>query len=172
MKNIYYLAIQSVNKSLKSMINILEKTKTHILENNLDESEFISKRLAPDMFDFKKQIQMLSDNAKGMTSRFAGIENPKWEDNETTIDQLIERLQKTQDFVSQVSEEQLRNAENIKIELGFIPGMYQTGEGYLQNYAIPNFFFHLTVAYSILRANGVNLGKSDYIGQLELIPLE
>jgi hypothetical protein len=120
------------------------------------------------MFELTKQIQIMCDNAKGMFSRLAGVDNPKMVDEEKTIDELVQRIQKTIDFVSSISDKDLQSAAGKKIVLPYFPNKYQEGSDYLLDYAIPNFFFHKVTAYDILRNQGMPIGKQHYIGGLNL----
>jgi len=123
-------------------------------------------RLAPDMLTFKSQIQITSDNAKGCVARLAGAEVPSWEDNEATLDELRARLRRTIDYVQSIPAEQFEGADSRAIALPTRSGEPRrfTGENYLTQFALPNFFFHATTAYALLRSAGVELGKRDYLG--------
>jgi hypothetical protein len=166
--NAYLISTQMVNKSLISLKTILEKAQNWALENKVDEVELLQKRLAPDMLPLVKQVQVASDNAKGMASRLAGIENPSFEDNETNIYELMARIDRTIEFVGAIPAENFEGVDNLKIVLPFIQDKYQTAEDYLKDYALPNFFFHIVTVYAILRNQGMPLGKMDYINGLNL----
>jgi len=168
MTNTYLLSTQTANKTMKSIIGLLKKTQKWILEQKIDENSLLEARLAPDMFPLKKQIQIITDNAKGFSARFAGIEIPKYEDNEITIDDLIDRLNRTIEFVGAIPSENFDNASEEKIVLPFIQGKFQSAEDYLRDYALPNFFFHVVIAYAIIRNQGLPIGKSDFINDLNL----
>lgn len=168
MHNTYYLASQMTVKSMKSMIVILGKAETWIKENNKTEKEFLDAKLAPDMFSFIKQVQIMSDNARGMVARFVGVDIPKMEDNEESFQDLVVRLNKTIEFVESFDEKSFDKADEQKIVLPYIQGKYQTASDYLIMHAVPNFYFHTVAAYSILRNLGIPLQKSDYIGGLNL----
>lgn len=166
--NTYLISTQMVNKSLVSLKTILEKAQKWVLENKVDEVELLQKRLAPDMLPLVKQIQIVSDNAKGMASRFAGVENVSFEDTETSIDELIARINRTIEFVGAIPVENFEDASDRQIVLPYFKDKYQTAQDYLKDYALPNFFFHLVTAYAILRNQGMPLGKMDYINELNL----
>ena len=168
MSNQYYLATKGVQKSVLALLNILKKVN----QTEGDKQVIFDARLAPDMLPFKVQISIVSDNLKGMVSRFAQVENPKMEDTETTLEQLIERLQKTIDFANSVNEDQYSDAANIKAVFPWFPGKYLNANDYLFQFAIPNVYFHLSIAYAILRSNGYELGKQDFIGGTNLQDLE
>jgi uncharacterized protein len=163
MSNQYYLTTKGVQKSVEALLNILKK-----VNQTEGGKPVFDARIAPDMFGLNKQVTVVSDNLKGMVSRFAEIENPKMEDNETTLDQLIERLQKTVDFANSVDASKYENAASIKATLPWIQGKYLTADDYLFQFAIPNVYFHLSIAYAILRNNGYEIGKQDFIGGLNL----
>jgi uncharacterized protein len=163
MSNQYYLATKGVQKSVEALTNILKKVSQ--TENG---KSIFDARLAPDMLPLSKQITVVSDNLKGMVSRFTETENPKMEDTETTLDQLIARLQKTVDFANSISADRYSDAANIKATLPWMPGKYLTADDYLFQFAIPNVYFHLSIAYAILRNNGYELGKQDFIGGMTL----
>jgi uncharacterized protein len=171
MNNIYYFSIQTISKSLESAISILQKTQIWSQESGITEEQILNAKLAPDMFGFAKQIQILSDNAKAIAGRLAGIEIPKMEDKEVSLEELIQRLKKTLEFIKNIPENSYQNSQNQKIILPYIPNKYQKAEDYIKNYAIPNFYFHMVVAYSILRNLGFQIGKNDYLGKLELVDL-
>jgi uncharacterized protein len=163
MSNQYYLATKGVQKSVEALINILKKVNQTEGGNPVFDA-----RIAPDMFGLNKQVTVVSDNLKGMVSRFSNSENPKMEDNETNLEELITRLQKTIDFANSISADQYSNAANIKATLPWMPGKYLTADDYLFQFAIPNVYFHLSIAYAILRNNGYEIGKQDFIGGLTL----
>jgi hypothetical protein len=133
-----------------------------------DPSVYLGLRLAPDMLPFKNQIQIASDNAKGCVARLAGVEIPKYEDIEASVNQLRERIRKTIDFIRSVPAEKFDGAESCSIELQRPKDdpLQFTGEDYLRFFALPNFFFHVTSAYP-LRHNGASLGKMDYLGAVQ-----
>lgn len=164
--------VKMMIKSTESVIKILQKAQTWSTENGRDEVEILQTRLAPDMFPLTKQIQIISDNLKGTISRLSMTETPKMEDNETTLSELIQRLEKTIEFAKSVSVENLSNSENQKIILPFMPSKYLETLEYLFNFAIPNLYFHISMVYAILRHIGVPIGKMDFIGGLEMHDLE
>jgi uncharacterized protein len=163
MSNQYYLATKGVQKSVEALINILKK-----VNQTEGGKPVFDARIAPDMFGLNKQVTVVSDNLKGMVSRLSESENPKMEDNETTLDQLIQRLQKTVDFANSVPADKYSNAANIKATLPWMPGKFLIADDYLFQFAIPNVYFHLSIAYAILRNNGYELGKQDFLGGLTL----
>ena len=168
--NLYTITIPPMIKTLKALSEILDKAATHSESKKLSWMDFESALLADkiifDQFNFTKQVQVASDNAKAVAARLAEVEIPKFEDNETTIEQLKSRLTKTVAFLETIKPEQIIGKEAIKITLSYFSGKFMTGFGYVTEYAIPNFYFHVTTAYDILRKNGVNIGKLDYHGAL------
>ena len=123
-------------------------------------------RLAPDMLPFVRQIQIASDSAKGAMGRLAGAELPKWEDNEASFAELRTRVARTIDYVKSFEPAQIDGSESRPITVPRRTGdpLQFDGETFLKHYALPNFFFHLTTAYALLRQAGVEIGKGDYLG--------
>jgi hypothetical protein len=143
----------------------LDKAAAHAEAKKFDTSVYLTLRLAPDMLPFPKQIQIASDNAKGCVARLAGVEIPKYEDNEASLGELKARIAKTIDFVKSVPAENFAGAEERAIELpqrNRDPLRFD-GETYLKHFALPNFFFHVNMTYALLRHAGVDLGKLDYL---------
>ena len=157
------------------MIVLLEKIKTQLPSKAHSESELLDYRLAPDMYPLSRQIQLISDQAKGMVARLAGVENPSMEDNETTLDELIIRLKKTVEFIQSVPEDNYTHADERQIVLPWMtemmPGKALSAEEFFLSFALPNFYFYVVTAYGILRNQGYDLGKFDYIGGLKTVDL-
>ena len=150
--------------SLKALSHVLTKAEAHCADNNIDPATLLTARLFPDMFTCIRNVLVSCDTAKGMAARLAEMENPVFEDNETTFDELQARITKTLEFMATVPDSAFEGAEDRKIVLQTGKGEFEfTGEGYLATFAIPNFYFHMTTAYNILRHNGVELGKVDYL---------
>jgi hypothetical protein len=152
-------------RMLGNMINWLESAKAHAEAKKFDTANYLGLRLAPDMLPFKNQIQICSDAAKGCMARLAGQPVPSWPDDEATLDDLIARLQKTRDYVLSVPAEEVVGSEARAIEIprrGGDPRKF-SGEDYLRHFALPNFYFHATTTYALLRHAGVNIGKMDYL---------
>lgn len=164
--------VKMMIKSTESVIKILEKAQNWAKENNKAEAEILQSRLAENMFPLTKQVQVISDTLKSTVSHISMMESPKMEDNETTLSELIQRLEKTVEFAKSVSVENLSASENQKIILPFMPSKYLETLEYLFNFAIPNLYFHISMAYAILRHIGVPIGKMDFIGGLEMHDLE
>jgi hypothetical protein len=138
------------------------------LAEGKDEAPILSARLAPDMRPFPAQIQMASDSAKNAIARLAGMEAPAMADTETTLNELKDRCRRTIDFIQSIDRAKLDGAADRVVELKFPNGMgYRfKGADYLTSFALPNFLFHLTTAYALLRANGVTVGKPDFLMHL------
>lgn len=173
MSDIYTLSYRLTSKSINNMIVLLQKVQTQLPTMNHSESDLLSSKLAPDMFDLKKQIQLISDQAKGMCARLAGINSPVMEDTETTIDQLIKRLKITVEFIQNIPEDAYAHADDRVIVLPWMvqmmPGKGLSAEEFFVNFAVPNFYFYMVTAYGIMRHMGYNIGKFDYIGQMEMV---
>lgn len=152
-------------KALTQLLHVMEKGVANAKARNFDPNVFVTQRLAPDMLPFSKQIQLTSDFAKNSMARLAGIDPPKFEDNETTMDELVARVKKTLDYIGTVPVAALEGSEtrDIKIPLRDRTVEFK-GLAFLQYWALPNFFFHQVTAYNILRHNGVDIGKRDFLG--------
>ncbi len=162
----YDASVPAFRQILKSLSRLLDKAEAHAAEKGVDVSTLLSARLAPDMFDFTRQLQIATDHAKGAAGRLAGVDIPKFEDNEKTVADLKARIQKTLDFIASVQPEQFAGAEDKEIKLVFPWATYDfTGRSYLMHYALPNFYFHATTAYDILRREGLAIGKMDFLGK-------
>jgi uncharacterized protein len=167
----YQSAVTMTTQRLKALIVLIDKVQSEARANGTDESAILDARLAPDMFPFSRQVQIATDNAKGMACRLAGREIPKYEDTEVSLDDLKARLQKTVDFLATFSEADFADAATAEARFPYFPGVKMVGEGYLFSYALPNFFFHVVTAYDILRTAGYAVGKSDFMGgQVEMLP--
>lgn len=163
--SMYQISVPVFTRMLTNLIAIIEKAAAHCEEKKIDPSVLINYRLYPDMFAFAKQIQIATDAAKNGTAYLAGAEPPKFENTELTFPELIERVRKTIAFVNTFKPEQIDGTEekDVVIKRGETTVIYK-GQAYLLNRVLPNFFFHITTAYDILRHNGVELGKKDYLG--------
>ena len=143
----------------------LEKAEAHARARKFETSVYLDTRLAPDMLPFVKQIQIACDGAKFGVARLAGVESPKFEDNETTFAELRERIAKTVAYVQSVPAAKIDGTETKDVELPRRDGTITLkGEFYLKHFVMPNFYFHVTTAYALLRHNGVELGKMDFLG--------
>jgi len=162
---IYDASVPVLIRSLASLSKILDKAVAQAKADDLPLSELLEARLAPDMHPFPRQIQMASDAAKSCGARLAGIDPPAMPDTETTFPELHTRLQKTITFLQTIKPEQLAGAEDREIVLKFPSGeMKFTGRDFLAGFALPNFLFHVTTAYALLRHKGIKIGKMDFLG--------
>ncbi len=166
--SIYDVTIPVLSAALSNLDGIIDKAITHETAKKIDAKVLPQTRLIADMMPFARQIQTACDNAKGAAARLAGIDPPKHEDNETTLPELKARIAKTLAFIRTIKAEQLKDAESRDITLTF-PSMTLkfTGLTYITTFVLPNFFFHVTMAYAVLRQNGVEIGKGDYLGKVQ-----
>lgn len=164
--SMYQASIPLLVRGLGNLSAVLEKGATHP-----DAAALVEARLAPDMFTLAGQVQRASDTAKGCAARLAGIDNPSFADTETTFAQLQERIAKTVAFLQGVKPEQIDGSEDKPIALKAGPTTLNfTGTSYLLGFVLPNFYFHVTTAYDILRHKGVGVGKLDYLGPVPRQP--
>ncbi len=151
---------------LRNLSAIIEKAEAHCAAKKIEPSALTTYRLFPDMFPFTRQVQIACDTAKGAVARLAGVEIPKHEDTEQTFAELKARIAKTIDFVESVSAAKVDGSDDKEIVLQMRSGERRfKGMQYLLGHAYPNFYFHVTTAYNILRHNGVEVGKGDFIGK-------
>jgi uncharacterized protein len=152
-------------RMLGNLLTWFDKAEAHAAAKKFDPSVLLATRLAPDMLSFTTQIQIACDTAKFGVSRIAGVDAPKFDDKEATFAELRERVRKTIDFVASVPASQIDGKEEAELIVPRRSGpVTWKAEAYLKNHVLPNFFFHLTTAYALLRHNGVDLGKSDFLG--------
>ena len=163
--SLYDIAVPIILQMLGSLSAILDKAADYAREQGIDPAELVNARLAPDMLPLSKQVQIATDHAKGAVARLAGRDVPKFEDTEATSDQLKERIAKTVAFVRGVDASAFDGAEDREVSLKIGQNqMTLAGRHYLLGFALPNFLFHVTTAYGILRSRGVQIGKRDFIG--------
>lgn len=163
--SMYQISVPVFDRMLTNLAAIIEKAAAHCEENKIDPAALINYRLYPDMFAFAKQVQIATDAARNGTAYLAGAEPQKFDNTEQTFAELVERVKKTIAFVNSFKPEQIDGSEerDVVIKRGETTVTYK-GQAYLLNRVLPNFFFHITTAYDILRHNGVPLGKKDYLG--------
>lgn len=154
---------------LNALSAILGKAEAYAAAKKIDPAVLLHSRLAPDMFDLTRQVQVATDQARRASARLAGVEAPSYEDNETTIDQLKDRIAKTLAYLKTLDRKQLDAAgdREITFPLGGSSGHMQGGD-YLSHFVLPNFYFHVTAAYAILRHCGVDIGKRDFLGAIPI----
>jgi hypothetical protein len=151
---------------LRALGRVLAKAEANAVERKIDPQVFLNARLAPDMFQLTKQVQIATDHAKGAPSRLAGREVPRYEDNEASFAELQARIAKTRDYLSTFRKDEFEGAEDRTVTLKVAGNEAQfKGAKYLLDVAMPNFYFHITTAYNILRHNGVPLGKGNFLGR-------
>ena len=165
--SMYQASVPAFLQMLNSLSAILEKAEAHALSRKIEPSVLLNTRLTPDMLPLVRQVQLVTDFAKGAAGRLAGVELPKYDDTETSFAELKARIAKTADFLHSFKPAQIDGSETreITIPIGGQPMTFK-GQPYLVNFALPNFFFHATTAYAILRHCGVEIGKRDFIGSL------
>lgn len=162
---IYEASIPPMIRALQNLSKIMDKATAQAKQKDLPLSELFEAKLAPDMRTFPFQIQTASDTAKGCAARLAGIEAPSMPDTEATFAELQARIAKTVAFLESVKPEQLAGAEDREVVLKFPSGeMKFTGKDYVTGFALPNFYFHVTTAYALLRSKGIEIGKRDFLG--------
>jgi hypothetical protein len=165
--SMYQASVPAFLTMLKNLAAILDKGDAYATEHKIAPEVLINWRLAPDMFPFARQIQIAADFAKGTTARLAGVEVPSYPDEEKTFAELKARVAKTVKFVQGFSAKQIDGSEtrDITLTVGGQELRFK-GEPYLVHFALPNFYFHATTAYAILRSCGVPLGKREFIGEI------
>lgn len=163
--SMYTLSAPTFVQFLTSMSAVLDKLAAHAEAKKLDVGFLLNMRLYPDMFPFVRQVRAMTDHAVGGVGRLAGVDLPTFEGNEATIPELKARISKAIDFVKSIKREQVDGKEDVEIVLKFPSGERKfTGQGYLVNFCLPNFYFHATTAYDILRHCGIEIGKRDFLG--------
>lgn len=168
MHDIYTYTVPLFIKHLRALSNILEKAEGFVKEKGVSEQSLLEDRIAPDMFPLLRQVQIACDNAKNGAARLAGVTAPSHADSETSFGALRSRIEATVVFLTEARREQFAQAHERRIELPYFPGKYMTGFDYAREYLIPNFFFHVTAAYALLRKQGLSIGKADFMGGLPL----
>ena len=163
--SMYQASVPYFLQLLANLKKILQKGAAHAEARKFDAGVLFNARLAPDMLPLVKQVQIATDNAKGPAARLAGMDPPKFDDHEATYPQLIERVDKTIAFLKTLKPDQIDGSEQRDIVLKFPQRTFEfKGLQYLMHFAIPNFTFHVVTAYNILRHNGVDIGKQDFLG--------
>jgi hypothetical protein len=163
--SMYQASVPRFINALNNLSSILDKAQAHVDARKLDETALTSFRLYPDMLPMARQVMIAADTAKGLAARLAGVESPVYEDTEKTLSELKARLAKTVVYLQSFKPEQIDGTEDKEIitRRGDKETRY-TGMQYLLGHAVPNVYFHITTAYNILRHNGVEIGKRDYLG--------
>jgi hypothetical protein len=163
--SMYSASVPVFKQILNSLAAIIDKAEAHAAEKKIEPAALLQARLFPDMFPFIRQIQVAADFAKGAAARLAGAEVPKYEDTEQSFADLKERIARTVAFIDSLAQDGIEASAQRDITTGSGEKAKQwKGQVYLMHYALPHFFFHSTTAYDILRHNGVDVGKKDFIG--------
>jgi len=164
--SMYTASVPVFARTLGAMLNWLDKAQAHAEARKFDSKNYLSLRLAPDMLTFTSQIQIACDMVKGCVARLAGQDVPAWEDNEATLDDLRARIRKTVDYIQSVPAGLIEGSDGREIALPTRSGEPRrfSGENYLTQFVLPNFFFHSTTTYALLRSAGVEIGKKDFLG--------
>ena len=166
--SLYDVSVPALILGLNNLSALLDKAAAHAEAKKLDAKALPDSRLIADMFPLKRQVQIACDTAKGAAARLAGIEIPKHEDTEATFDELKQRIAKTLAFVESVGRRQIDGREANEIALQFPSNTLKfTALDYVTKYVLPNLYFHITTAYAILRKNGVDIGKRDFLGKIQ-----
>jgi hypothetical protein len=166
--SMYDASVPVFARGLTSLKNVLAKGAASAAARKIDESVLLNARLAPDMFPLSRQVHVATDFARGTVARLTGVEPPKWDDNEKSFAELIARVDRAIEAVKSFSAAQVDGSETRSVTrpVRGEPKVF-TGINYLLQYSLPNFYFHATTAYAILRHNGVDVGKGDFIGALD-----
>lgn len=165
--SLYQAAVPPVLQVLNSLLNILGKASAHCQARKIEPSVLLGSRLFPDMFPLVRQVQIATDQAKGMAARLAGIEVPSYPDDEANFEGLQVRIASTIAFIKSINKEQIDGTEDkdIHFKIGGMELKFK-GQQYLLHFVFPNFYFHATTTYNILRHNGVELSKRDFLGEV------
>ncbi len=166
--SMYHASIPPCLRGMESLAAILAKAEKYAEEKKIDPAVLIGARLYPDMLPLSRQVQIASDVIKGGAARLAGVEPPSFPDTESTFAELQERIAKTVAFLNTIAPEQIDGSEERAISLK-VAGkpLNFSGQDYLFQFVLPNLYFHITVAYSLLRHNGLEIGKADYLGKIQ-----
>jgi uncharacterized protein len=160
----YNLSVPVYNRFLKNLDTVLDKAAAHCDAKKIEPVALLQARLYPDMFPLTRQVQIACDFAKGAVARLAAVDIPKFEDTEVSFADLKARVKMTQDFIATIKPEQMEGADTRMVTLPLKEPITLAGMPYFQFMALPNFYFHVTTAYAILRHNGVEVGKTDFLG--------
>ena len=166
--SLYDFSIPALTRGLTNMSAILDKAASFAAAKKIDGTVLAQTRLYPDMHPLSRQVQIACDTAKGAAGRLAGLEVPKHEDTETTLSELKARIGKTLDFLKTVTAAKVAGDESRAIEIKFPNGAWKfTAIGYVTDFVLPNFYFHVSMVYALLRKSGIEVGKGDFLGALQ-----
>jgi hypothetical protein len=163
---LFDMTVPQFTKTLHNLSLILDKADAYATEKKFESDVLMNSRLAPDMLNFVRQIQIACDTAKFCASRLTGKEAPSHDDSEKTLADCKKRIQSTMSYLETVSAKDFEGTDTKHITTPRWEGKYLNGKEYVLHHAVPNFYFHVTTAYAILRHNGVNIGKKDYLGDI------
>jgi hypothetical protein len=164
--SMYAVSVPVFRRTLTALSGILKKGADFAAARKIEPAVLLSARLAPDMYPLTRQVQIVSDHAKSATARLAGVEVPSWADDETSFEQLQARIARTLDYIGGFTAAQIDGSETRSVSLPMRSGSLNfTGQDYLLGFVLPNLYFHCTTAYAILRHNGVEVGKRDFLGE-------
>jgi len=169
--SLYQPCVPPMKKMLQNLGNWLETATKHATDKGFDPNIFAAARLAPDQYPLTRQVQSCCDSAKFAASRLSGKDAPSHPDTEQTMEELKARVRTAVQHLDGLDPADFEGSETRHVTLSFLQGQYILGSDYLSEMALPNFYFHLTTAYAILRHNGVNIGKRDFIGSLTTHPV-
>ncbi|MGZ8210628.1 MAG: DUF1993 domain-containing protein [Burkholderiales bacterium] len=165
MATMYQITVPLYMKHLNGLAGCIKKTQSLYAEKKYDETTLLNYRFYPDMFSFTRQVQFATDHAKGCTALLAGVEAPKFEDNEKSLAELLQRIEKTNAWLSSINAQQIDGTEEKSVTVKRPTGEVQMkGLELVLHRSMPNFMFHCTTAYDIMRHNGVEIGKRDFMG--------
>jgi uncharacterized protein len=167
MPAMYDASVPTITRALTNLIHVLEKGAAHAEAKKIEPGVLVASRLYPDMFPLSKQVQIASDVAKLGTARIAQVEGPKWDDNESTLPELVARARKTIDFLATLKPEQFDDGARMVTFPAQKESYTWPAARYLYQRVLPNVFFHCATTYNILRHNGVEIGKADFLGPLK-----
>jgi uncharacterized protein len=165
--SLYDFSVASLIRGLTNMSAILDKAIAHAAAKKIDSATIAQLRLFPDMHPLSRQVQIACDTAKGAAGRLAGVDIPKHEDTETTLPDLKARIAKTVEFLKTIKPEQVAGDEARPIEIKFPSGSWKfTAKSYVADFVLPNFYFHDSMVYALLREGGLEIGKGDFLGAI------
>jgi hypothetical protein len=166
--SLYDFSIPALTRGLTNMSAILDKAASYAAAKKIDGTVLAQTRLFPDMHPLNRQVQIACDTAKGAAGRLSGMEVPKHEDTETTLPELKARIGKTLDFLKTVTAAKVAGDESRAIEIKFPSGAWKfTALSYVSDFVLPNFYFHQSMVYALLRKSGVEIGKGDFLGAIQ-----
>jgi hypothetical protein len=165
---VYDISIPALSRGLTNLSALLDKAAAHAAAKKYDSLVLAQSRIYPDMHPLTRQVQIACDTAKGAAARLANVDVPKHDDTETTLDELKQRIAKTLDFLKTVNAAQVNSAESRTIEIKFPNGAWKfTAVAYITDFVLPNFYFHVSMVYALLRKSGVEIGKTDFLGAIQ-----